>query len=40
MVLVDVQAAVRDFGAMVGVVTRIVELVRRGEGHCTSGRRR
>ena len=36
-VLVDVQATVRDFGAMVGVIPRMIELVRRGEGHYPVG---
>jgi glutamate dehydrogenase len=32
-VLVDVGAAVRDFDAMVGVLPRMIDFVRRGEGH-------
>ena len=32
-VLVDVKATVRDFDAMLGVLPRMIEYVRRGEGH-------
>ena len=31
------RATVRDFGAMVGVIPRMIELVRRGEGHYPVG---
>jgi glutamate dehydrogenase len=36
-VLVDVEAAVRDFDAMLGVIPRMIELTRRGRGHFPDG---